>query len=88
MKPLVLYHTKYNTTKMVAEVIANHFKIDDIININDFDQANITNYDTLFLGSNVLAMQIGGHARRGSDVHKQIRERSLAAIAAGSVQPD
>jgi len=59
MKPLVLYYTNYNTTKDAAEIIAKHFNISDIFNINDFDQANITNYDTLFLGSNVRALKVG-----------------------------
>ena len=59
MKPLILYHTNYYTTKQAAEVIAKYFNIKDIFNVNDFDLANITNHDTLFLGSNVRAFKIG-----------------------------
>ncbi|NHI91768.1 MAG: hypothetical protein EAX96_04630 [Candidatus Lokiarchaeota archaeon] len=59
MKPIVLYHTNYNTTKMAAEAIAGHFKINDIYNINEFNLDKISDYDTIFLGSNIRAFQIG-----------------------------
>ncbi len=48
---------------MAAEAIANHFKIDEIFNINEFDQSKITNYDTLFLGSNVRAFKVGNNVQ-------------------------
>ena len=59
MKPIVLYHTNYNTTKMAAEAIARYFKIEEIFNINDFNNEKISEYDIIFLGSNVRAFQIG-----------------------------
>ena len=68
MKPIVLYYTNYNTTKMAAEVIARYFKIEDIFNINDFNPNKINAYDTIFLGSNVRALQIG------KPVQKLLRE--------------
>ena len=58
MKPIVLYYTNYDTTKMAAESIAKYFKINEISNVNDFNSDKINEYDTIFLGSNIRAFQI------------------------------
>ncbi|MHA1748407.1 MAG: flavodoxin domain-containing protein [Promethearchaeota archaeon] len=74
MKPIVLYNTNYNTTKLAAEVIANYFKIEEVLDINKFDQQQIENYDTVFLGSNIRAFQIGKNV---SKLLKKIKKESL-----------
>ena len=59
MKSIVLYHTNYGTTKKAAEVISNHFKIQELIDINEFNFEKIKDYDVIFLGSNIRSTKIG-----------------------------
>ena len=58
-KVLVLYFSKYGSTKKYAEWIASELN-GDIYNIKNFKQNILNNYDTIILGSGLYAGKIEG----------------------------
>lgn len=54
MKTLIIYSSKYGSTKDCAELLKN--KLDgtaDILNIQEKKKVNLDNYDTIILGSSI-----------------------------------
>jgi len=58
-KTLIIYFSKYGTTKKYAEWIAEELS-GDICSINDFKQDTLNNYNTIILGSGLYAGKIEG----------------------------
>jgi menaquinone-dependent protoporphyrinogen IX oxidase len=58
-KVLIMYYSKYGTTKKYAEWIAEELK-GDIFDINNMKQNILVNYDTIILGSGLYAGKING----------------------------
>jgi menaquinone-dependent protoporphyrinogen IX oxidase len=56
-KALVLYFSKYGSTKKYAEWIASELN-GDIYNIKKFNQNSLKEYDTIILGSGLYAGKI------------------------------
>jgi len=58
-KVLIIYYSKYGTTKQYSEWIAADLE-GDIYNINNFKNINLANYNTIILGSGLYAGNIKG----------------------------
>jgi len=58
-KALIIYFSKYGTTKKYSEWIAEELA-GDIYSINNFKQNILNNYDTVILGSGLYAGKIEG----------------------------
>jgi menaquinone-dependent protoporphyrinogen IX oxidase len=58
-KVLIMYYSKYGTTKKYAEWIAKELK-GDIFDINNMKQNILVNYDIIILGSGLYAGKING----------------------------
>ena len=58
-KSLIIYSSKYGTTKKYAEMIAEELG-GDIYSVNDFNQKILNNYDTIIIGSGLYAGKIKG----------------------------
>jgi len=58
-KVLIMYFSKYGTTKKYAQWIAEELN-GDIFDIKDINQDILINYDTIILGSALYAGNIGG----------------------------
>jgi menaquinone-dependent protoporphyrinogen IX oxidase len=58
-KALIIYFSKYGTTKKYAEWLAEELA-GDIVSINDFNQNILNNYEIIILGSGLYAGNIEG----------------------------
>jgi menaquinone-dependent protoporphyrinogen IX oxidase len=58
-KTLIIYFSKYGTTKKYSEWIAEELA-GDICSVNDFRQNILNNYDTIILGNSLYAGKIEG----------------------------
>ena len=80
-KTLVLYYTKYGTTKKYAEWIAGELS-GDVYAISNFNQNSLGNYDAIVIGSGLYAGTI-----RGMDIlvnnYKALRGKKLVLFTCG-----
>ena len=58
-KSLIVYFSKYGTTKEYAEWIAQELN-GDIYSINNFKENTLNNYDTIIIGSGLYAGKVKG----------------------------
>ena len=87
MKTLILYKSKYGTTKDYADWIHNKTKDSKIFSTNDFDTKLFENYDTIILGSSTYMGQIS--ARRYLETNwEAIKHKRVFLFAVGLVAPD
>ena len=59
VKSLIVYFSKYGTTKEYAEWIAQELN-GDIYSINNFKENTLNNYDTIIIGSGLYAGKVKG----------------------------
>ena len=80
-KTLVLYYSKYGTTKKYAEWIAGELD-GDFYSIGDFNQNSLKNYDAIVIGSSLYAGNI-----KGMDIiiknHEALRGKKLVLFTCG-----
>ena len=81
VKTLVLYFSKYGTTRKYAELISDELGC-EIFSINNFKQNNISNYNTIIIGSGLYAGKI-----RGIDIivknYEILKDKKLVLFTCG-----
>ena len=80
-KALVMYSSKYGTTKKYAEWIAEEIK-GDIFDIKDVRQCKLYDYDIIVLGSGLYAGKIKGINLLVNDYNK-IKDKKLVVFTCG-----
>ena len=84
-KSLILYYSKYGTTKRYAEWIGSALN-GDIFSIKSFNENVITNYDTIILGSGLYAGGIKG-INIIINNYEKIKDRKLVLFTCGLGDP-
>ena len=80
-KALVMYFSKYGTTKKYAEWIAEEIK-GDILDIKDVGQGKLNDYDIIVLGSGLYAGKIKGINLLVKNYNK-IKDKKLVIFTCG-----
>jgi menaquinone-dependent protoporphyrinogen IX oxidase len=80
-KTLVIYFSKYGTTKKYAEWIASELN-GDVCDIKNVKQNNLKNYDTIILGAALYAGQL-----KGLDIitnnYEEIKDKKMVIFTCG-----
>ena len=71
VKSLIVYFSKYGTTKEYAEWIAQELN-GDIYSINNFKENTLNNYDTIIIGSGLYAGKVKGIENSNEEVKEFI----------------
>ncbi|MFA6392197.1 MAG: flavodoxin domain-containing protein [Patescibacteria group bacterium] len=87
MNTLILYKSKWGTTKQYAEWVHEAYPESDIANIDDFDSKNLINYDTIVIGGRTYMgrIQIGKFLVSNWNM---LKEKAVYLFSVGLVHPD
>ncbi|HJJ69957.1 MAG TPA: hypothetical protein O0Y02_04935 [Methanocorpusculum sp.] len=86
MNAVVLYMSKYGSTKQYAEWIAEELGA-DIFSADSFPPENFASYDTIIFGGPVFGGVIMGIAKISENMHI-LKEKRLIVFTVGITSPD
>jgi menaquinone-dependent protoporphyrinogen IX oxidase len=87
MKTLILYKSKYGSTKQYAEYLNQNIKNSDLVSIEDFKKDCLNEYDSIILGSSTYMGQIQ-ILKELIDMWESIKEKKVSLFAVGLIDPD
>ncbi|MFA6272055.1 MAG: flavodoxin domain-containing protein [Patescibacteria group bacterium] len=87
MNTLILYKSRWGTTKLYAEWIHEAYPESDIANIDDFDPKNLVNYETIVIGGRTYMgrIQIGRFMVGNWNV---LKDKTVYLFSVGMIHPD
>ncbi|MFA6525084.1 MAG: flavodoxin domain-containing protein [Patescibacteria group bacterium] len=87
MNTLILYKSKWGTTKQYAEWIHSAYPESDIFSIDDFDSKKLDNYETIVIGGRTYIgrIQIGKFLVGNWNV---LKDKNVYLFSVGLIHPD
>ena len=87
MKTLIIYKTKYGSTKQYAQWLHEDVEDADILDMKDFQHADLDTYDWIIIGSCVYMARIS--AGKFLKSHwKQLQQKNIYLFVVGNVPAD
>lgn len=87
MKTLIIYKSKYGSTKQYAEYLQKKIKNADIFPIEKFSKETLKEYDNIILGSATYMGQIQ-ILKELVDMWENIKEKQVTLFAVGLIDPN
>ncbi len=87
MKTLILYKTKYGSTKEYAQWFNEDFGAQELLNLKDFHKAKLDDFDPIVIFSSVYVGQIGA----GGFLKKhweQLKDKKIVLLSVGAMPAD
>jgi menaquinone-dependent protoporphyrinogen IX oxidase len=87
MNTLILYKSKWGTTKLYADWIHEAYPESEILNIDDFDPKNLANYEKIIIGSRTYMgrIQIGKFLVGNWNI---LKDKSVYLFSVGLIHPE